>query len=215
VKFRSCSILHRYLLAVVLSASIPGCSSNVPTNFYLLTPTPEQRVTSNPSADSSADRVQNESGTRAGVRIVTVPEYLNRLGLVTRPNPNELNVSTTERWAEPLADNITRVLISNIGAQCKGLSVMALPQPGVNDTKIELRVSFIRFEREADQVILQAHAVIVDTASKLSRTKNDFEIRKECSGREASDTANCMSGALANLSSRITELMQGTGACVQ
>ena len=90
------------LLALTLVAA--GCLSpraDVST-FFLLT-----------SAEAPG-AVGPPLGGTLGLGPVTLPGYLDRSELVTRLSDNQVAVSPTARWAEPLRDNVLRALSQNL-----------------------------------------------------------------------------------------------------
>ena len=64
--------------------------------------------------------VRDDPGTAAaqgpviGVGPITVPKYLDRPQIVTRSGRNQLALGEFDRWAEPLQDNVLRVLAENL-----------------------------------------------------------------------------------------------------
>jgi len=56
-----------------------------------------------------------------GIGPITIPETVNRQNIVTPKNSNQLEVAEYHRWSEPLRENISRVMITNL-AQRLGLS---------------------------------------------------------------------------------------------
>jgi uncharacterized lipoprotein YmbA len=81
-----------------------GCSS-VPTNFYMLSSlSPSQTK----SAATAEDRI------RIGLETVVIPEYLNRTEIVVNLDNTVYELADFDQWAEPLSDNLTRVLEENL-----------------------------------------------------------------------------------------------------
>ena len=95
-------------LLVSLTASIlimSSCSTGPPTRLYVLTSL--ARVESVPQAMGRRD-------VAIGVGPVELPQYVNRLQIVTGDNSPELQSSYSAQWAEPLQDGFTRVLAENL-----------------------------------------------------------------------------------------------------
>jgi uncharacterized lipoprotein YmbA len=93
---------------VSLTASIlimSSCSTGPPTRLYVLTSL--ARVESVPQAMGRRD-------VAIGVGPVELPQYVNRLQIVTGDNSPELQSSYSAQWAEPLQDGFTRVLAENL-----------------------------------------------------------------------------------------------------
>jgi len=53
-------------------------------------------------------------GPVIGVGPITLPKYLDRPQIVTRAGYNQLALGEFDRWAEPLQDNVARVLAENL-----------------------------------------------------------------------------------------------------
>ena len=97
---------------------LAGClSSTPPSNYYLLTP--------------RAGEPPTGSTPSVGVGPIEIPEYLNRNGLVYRRAGNALEISSYERWAEPLMDGIARVVSLNLAGRLDTQSIQSFPwNPG-------------------------------------------------------------------------------------
>ena len=95
-------------LLVTLAASamlLSSCNTGLPTRLYVLTPL--TRVESVPQAPGVR-------GVSIGVGPVELPQYVNRLQIVTGHNSSELQSAAVAQWAEPLPDGFTRVLAENL-----------------------------------------------------------------------------------------------------
>ena len=100
---KSRMLLSCALLSVVLSAILlPGCGSTRPTEFYLLTPLPAA--------------VEAEKDLTIGVGPLTLVDYLDRPQIVTREKANKVLLNEFHQWAEPLKDNLLRILAMNLSA---------------------------------------------------------------------------------------------------
>jgi uncharacterized lipoprotein YmbA len=88
-------------------------------------------------------------GLAVGVGPLSVPEYAGSR-LVTRIGAHEVRLSETERWGEPLAAGLQRVLVTDLGALLGSGRVVAHPwRPEVRpEWRIEIEV--LRFERSAE-----------------------------------------------------------------
>ena len=104
------TILHRqkHIAIIVLALALAGClgGQSPPTSFYMLSPlNPSQTGTLAATADGRI---------RIGLSTVTVPEYLNRSEIVINLNNTVYQLADFSKWAEPLSDNLTRVLEENL-----------------------------------------------------------------------------------------------------
>src|SRR5215510_6709686 len=90
-------------MALVASCLGLGACASMPSRFYILNTLPAQV----PAAAA-------ERGPVIGVGPITMPKYLDRPEIVTRASQNQLTFGQFDRWAEPLQDNVFRVLAENL-----------------------------------------------------------------------------------------------------
>jgi hypothetical protein len=121
----------------LMAALAGGCASSPETGLYLLAavqqPAPAQRFPAS-----------------VGVGPVTLPDYLDRLQMVTRSASDEIAVSDTQRWAEPLQDGLTRVLDENLAALLGTQSIVRYPWPASLAPDYQVAVEVLRFEAGPD-----------------------------------------------------------------
>jgi uncharacterized lipoprotein YmbA len=103
-------ILYRpiHVAIMICWLALAGClgGPSGPTNFYMLSPlSPTQAGTSAATA---------EGRIRIGLATVVIPEYLNRNEIVFNLDNTVYQLAEFNQWAEPLNDNLTRVLAENL-----------------------------------------------------------------------------------------------------
>ena len=108
-------------LLVSLTASMlimSSCSTGPPTRLYVLTSL--TRVESVPQAMGRRD-------VAIGVGPVELPQYVNRLQIVTGDNSPELQSSYSAQWAEPLQDGFTSLsVVVLVGSLQHRLQIVAV-----------------------------------------------------------------------------------------
>jgi hypothetical protein len=130
-------------LATIAIALAAGCSilspRPDPTKFYVLTATSTGAATPAPGATSRLV---------IGLGPVKLPAYLEHAEVITRVAPNRLDLSSTDRWAEPLDENFKRVLAADLTTLIGTDQVLQFPWDLsiTIDYRIELNVE--RFERD-------------------------------------------------------------------
>ena len=98
----------KHLAIMICWLSLAGClgGPSAPTNFYMLSPlSPSQAGTAMATA---------EGRIRIGLATVVIPEYLNRNEIVLNLDNTIFQLAEFNQWAEPLNDNLTRVLEENL-----------------------------------------------------------------------------------------------------
>jgi uncharacterized lipoprotein YmbA len=105
------------VLGTVSCVSIGGRGSP-DTQHYVLSPVVE--APSGATASPAAPLV-------VGVGPVSLPAYLDRPQLVTRPAPDRLDVNEFAQWGEPLRDAVTRVVAVNLARLLPDSQVVKFP----------------------------------------------------------------------------------------
>ena len=107
----------KHLAIMICWLALTGClgGPSGPTNFYMLSPlSPSQAGTAAASA---------EGRIRIGLVTVVVPEYLNRNEIVVNLDNTVYRLAEFNQWAEPLNNNLTRVLEENLTNLLRGDSI--------------------------------------------------------------------------------------------
>ncbi len=105
----------RLFCGAVAALLLVACGSSPQHNFYLL------------SAESRA--IASGQSPSLGIGPIEIPEYLNRNSLVYSRGSNQLHIASFERWAEPLAEGIQRVLGLNLSAELGTQNIRPHPWP--------------------------------------------------------------------------------------
>ena len=118
--------LRVFLLSLTL---LPGCSILAPlpdpSHFYLL------------SAEGDTSQVSRPD-LRIGVGPIDLPAYLDRNEIVTHSGANQVALSANQRWAEPLEENIARVVASNLSRSLG--TEMVFRHPWLRSTSLDYQV---------------------------------------------------------------------------
>lgn len=139
---------HRSLAAILtVAVGLAGCVASGPmTRHYQLEPV--------------ASRVAREPGARPitiVVREVRLPIYLDRPEIVTRDSGHRIRLAESDHWGGDLREDLTRVLVQNMGRLLEGDRVFAAPIGVTVQPDYRLEVEILGFERDAGgQVRLDA-----------------------------------------------------------
>jgi uncharacterized lipoprotein YmbA len=102
---------------VCFAASLVACGKSATARFYMLTPT----ATAASAAPASVAVV---------VGPVSVPASVDRPQFVVQTSPNSVTLDEFNRWASPLADNIARVVASDLATMLGTSHVAVAPATG-------------------------------------------------------------------------------------
>lgn len=114
---------------------LAGCGTTAPAKFYVL------------SAARDTGAAEAVCGDKViGIGPVTLPEYLDRPQILTRSSSNRLDLADGHRWAEPLTENVTRVLTENISTLLRTDRVAAHPWKRSQAVDFQVRVQVVQFD---------------------------------------------------------------------
>ena len=189
------------LVLSTLPVVIAGCvGSSAPARLYVLTPGPEAAVV--PSGAGQA------CSLALGVGPVRLPGLLDRPQIVTRRGADEITQAEFDRWAEPLAESVPRVLAENLAALQKTDRVAIFPWNPAGSVQYQLVVDVMRFDGAVGgDVVLDARWRILATDGKeLAVHRSVLTQPTGRSGYQAVVTA--MSRALVGLSREIAATLE-------
>jgi uncharacterized lipoprotein YmbA len=132
--------MTRALLLVVLFA-LAGCGSAPTARYYVLSPL-EEGVKNAPPAQT-----RNLAVVVASVRL---PQYLDRTEIVTRDGASRLQLADFAQWGGSLRQDMTRVLVGNLGQLLGSDRVVAAGSAPRAAPDYRVEVEILRFERAAD-----------------------------------------------------------------
>lgn len=128
------TLRHATVFLALLAVLLTACGRSAPTHFYLL---------DSGQPPLTADALPAIS---LGIAPVSVPDYLDRNGLVRRSDGQaRLEVSELDIWAEPLGQGARRVLGEVLAARLlpRGVDVIAA---GDRQGEFELAVALERLD---------------------------------------------------------------------
>ena len=135
--------VRRYILPfAILSALLCACTDTRTSNYYMLT--------------ASAAPAPTGNHPSLGIGPIEVPQYLNRTSLVYGKEANKVTVSSYERWAEPLADGIRRVVGFNLAATLNTQSIQAYPWSREQAPDYAVRVTILLLDANTETATMTA-----------------------------------------------------------
>ena len=166
-----------------------------PSRFYILSPV------------SESNAVQTASNPRLtlGVGPVEFPDYLRRLPVVTRVEPNRIELSDDKQWAEPLDKNFTRVLSENLATMLGTQRIEKYPWPLATKIDYQVEVDVQRFETTSDgQAQLVGSWIIRDGRSEIILYASKTNAAAPA-GTDATSASSALSSDVATMSKAIAE----------
>ena len=188
---------HRSVSAAVLgivAVLVAACASAPAPKFYTLSRTPA------PGALPSAVAVV--------VGPVSIPAVVDQPQIVVSSSPNQVTIEEFNRWASPLAGNISRVVAENL-ADLLGTSRVSLFQQSLNvDADFRVAIEVQTFDS------VPGDAATMNAVWAVRRTRDGKTESGRTAAREA--TADKSFDALAAAHSRaLSQLSQDIAAAVR
>jgi uncharacterized protein len=186
--------LARALVALCAAIGLAGCGllrspNTTPTTFYVLSSTAQ-------TGDARSGRPLT-----LGVGPISMPPYLERPQLVKRVAPNELTFNEFDRWSEPLKENFTRVLGTDLDKLVHVERLIAYPWYSSTKMDYAIEINILRFEPQPDgEVVLDARWSIRGAQTSAFHNR---ELHLSRPGGSASDVAAAMSSMTGELAQNI------------
>jgi len=115
---------------------LAGCAAQPPTYYYDLT------------TQTTVSKNKIDDKITLGVGPITLPQLLDRPGIVSRHSETGVNVASFHIWAGELERTVTRVLTDSIATSLQHQTVWASPWDNRFRPEYQLRVFVDRFSGE-------------------------------------------------------------------
>ncbi len=196
------TLLARAFVTTWLLLHVGCIGSSPPSRFYLLSPLS--------SSMSTTPVVRYE--TIVAMSKIQIPSHLNRPQIVTRDGPNSLVLAEFDRWAEPLSDNLTRILIENLGHLLSEQRVFVTSWRGGMKSDYRIFLETTRFDIEADGAVLDAIWGLLGGPDDTVVLKRRSVVREGIEGKQEDYAAKvaALSRALGVLSQKIATGIKDT-----
>jgi len=151
---------QKHVAIIFLTLALMGClgGQSPPTNFYMLSAlSPSQAGTAPAPA---------EARIHIGLETVVMAEYLNRNEIVLNLDNTIYRLAEFNQWAEPLNDNMTRVLEENLTKllQSESIEVFMASESSI-PLDYRLEVDVLRLDGNlGDQVTLVVQWALLEAA---------------------------------------------------
>jgi uncharacterized protein len=197
---RSATLLGLLALGAAGCFSGLGGGTSPSPRLYVLTPVVELDT----ATPVSAPRL----GT-IGVGPVSVPGYLDRPQLVTRPSLDNIEIHEFDQWGEPLQAGISRVVGVNLSRLLPGSHVMSFPWRTTERIAYQLVLNVVQLDGPpSGDVVVDVRWRILDAAGK-ELTARVSRLTEPSGGGGVSGAPPVMSRALGALSREMAQVLAG------
>jgi len=142
-KINDRTMFFSWVMIAVIAMLMVGCTgTSKPSKFYMLSSLPE--------SESGASRAQANGDLSVLIGPVTLPAYLERPQIVTLAGKHELVLDEFTRWAEPLQDNLYRVLAENLSLLLNTPKIFTYDRRGTMPADFQIIIDVTRFDSMAN-----------------------------------------------------------------
>ena len=181
-------------LSIFVTGCLAACSTGPASKFYTLSPVQMTQTS------LLADRVV------IAFDPITLPELVDRPQMVVRLDPNRVSIDEFARWAEPLKNQIPRVLAADLAQLIPDSIVSTYPQRA-DDTSYHVSVDVQNFESSADGTVMIAVLWSVRAPKQGHPASGRSVVRETARGSEYDAIVSAHDKALASVSRDIASTM--------
>ena len=117
---------------------------------------------------------------------------------------NRLDVAENDRWAEPLGDNLGRILVQNLSALLGTDKVSLYPWPSDLRPTHQVEIEVLRFEPDsARSAELTARWILRDVSTRAILSVKESELTEPLKGPSTEESVAALSELLGKLSCEI------------
>ncbi len=181
------------LIAVAL---LSACTETKSSRFYLLSALPS------PKMEKPGTTRANTVALAVGP--IELPKHVDRSQIVTFSSANQIEMGEFDRWAEPLADNFSRVLGNNLAVLIPTEHIVVYPWRQVTpfDYQITVEVSTFAVRPDGDVALIARWSLLSKKGTQMIMSRrSSFSEDVRGGGFEA--TVAAMSRTVADLSQEI------------
>jgi uncharacterized lipoprotein YmbA len=174
---------------------LAGCATSAPPRIYTLAMKPGTQQASGPASLSVVG--------------VAIPKYLDRPQIIQHGGAYQLDVAEFDRWGEPFADMVTRVLIADLSQRLPKTQVFRDDSPTATNAADSLQVDFSRFDPDPDNTVVLAARWTLRGGSLLAEDSNRLTVKPASDA--IADIVAAMSQALGELADKIATAVASSG----
>ncbi len=148
------------ILLLLCSSCVQLGSDSQPLRYYLLQP------------NAKAQQLSRHADIDVTLQTIHVPAYLDRLQLTTYNQQQQVIIASLDRWAEPLDENLNRVLKENLSRHLQGGRITSQKKHEAAAENLKLQLTINSFDG-----ILGGH-VSVDIRWMIARNGMSEQIKQ-------------------------------------
>lgn len=177
------------IVVVIFSLALAACSSSPPVRYFTLSP-----------IDAEFNR-DTDDAVLMGLGPFRMPAYLERSQIVTRGVNSELQVDEFNRWSEPLATALLRIVSTDIDNLLPGVVVVIFPYDAIVREQVEFRLvgDIARFDADhLGRIVLEVQWGVSDSAGEMvvPIRRNRYQAQATSDGAAAAGDPGAVAAAM-------------------
>ena len=189
------------ILLLGLSACLGGGSKAPATRYYVLN--------SLYTAEKETQPVVDLKEAIVVIGPLTLTQVLDRPQIIIRQSDNEIRVSDLDRWAEPLRENLARVVIDNLAFLLSRGRVIRFPPAASIPVTYRIIIEVTRFDgKPGDEVVLRARWAVLGDNGKTVLLKQQSVLNESTRGDTIAEMVSAQSRLAAKFSRDIAEALK-------
>jgi uncharacterized lipoprotein YmbA len=139
-------LIKAAITAGLVGLSLAGCFSPKPdpSRFFTLSSLPQVE-------QGSLKNSTRPEKMFLGIGPIKFPGYLDRQEIVVRSAQNRFDLSETDRWAEPLQENFSRVLAENLALLLNTDLIIIYPWSPTQRPRYQVEIDVLRLEANGER----------------------------------------------------------------
>lgn len=190
----------RHAFVAVVVVAVAACAHKADPNFYVMTAAPETAA-----ADAGGPQPV------VAVMRVRLPQYLDRPEMVARSGANALVIDDDNRWGEPLAESVPRVLAENLSRHLPQGRVVVAPEARGDTVRYEYLVALDAYEPDgAGNAVMRGRWHLRDTRTGRAVAEGVIDERRAIGSAAAPAAVAALNENLNDASRQIAQATADT-----
>jgi len=199
--------IWRFLVLSPIACIISACTVLPPqkdvSRFYLLSPVPIASGTGSAALDQKVT---------VGLGPIVFPRYLQRREIVTRVGANQITLSSTQRWGEPLDADFQNVMEEDLADRLGTQRIVVFPWYDTAHLTYQVSIRVLRFEKDSNgssHLIAKWSIIDLKSGAELLVTESTIEGSSISGDPSGAATLSTDTGRLCDeISRRIIDIYQ-------
>ena len=188
-------------LMLVLGGCLGGGSQTPPTRYFVLN--------SLHTAENKKQPVAELKDAIVVVGPLALTQVLDRPQIIIRQSNNEIRVSDLDRWAEPLQENLIRVVVDNLAVLLSSGRVIRFPPARSIPVTYQVIIEVTRFDgNPKEQVMLRARWTILGDKGDSVLLEQESVLNELSNGDTTAEMVSAQSRLVAKFSREIAEAIK-------